>query len=176
MVPGKTAVIVPSSSIAFSEFILSILPMSILRKIAGREGLFEAGDHIRMLSAIARVTAVAATTTATARRTRTVFARTRFVYIKGATVEVFAIHRAHGGISLRVVVHCDEREAARFAGDAIHHKTDFADGAVLFEQILEIVLGCLKGEITYVQFHLCLNMEKLPSYRAVPVNRVSNHQ
>jgi len=41
---------------------------------------------------------------------------------------------------------------------------------------LKIVLGALKGEITYVQFHLCLNLEKLSSYRAVPGNRVSNHR
>jgi hypothetical protein len=47
---------------------------------------------------------------------------------------------------------------------------------MLFEQILKIVLGGLKGEITYVQFHCVLILEKLPSYRAVPVNRVSNHQ
>ena len=53
---------------------------------------------------------------------------------------------------------------------------DLIDGAVFFEQILEIVLGGLEREITYVQFHCVLNMEKLPSYRAVPGNRVSNHQ
>jgi hypothetical protein len=53
---------------------------------------------------------------------------------------------------------------------------DFVDGAMLFEQILKIVLGGLKREITYVQFHCVLDLEKLPSYRAVPGNRVSNHQ
>jgi hypothetical protein len=53
---------------------------------------------------------------------------------------------------------------------------DFVDRTVLFEQILKIVLGGLKREITYVQFHDVLNLEKLPSYRAVPGNRVSNHQ
>jgi hypothetical protein len=47
---------------------------------------------------------------------------------------------------------------------------------MLFEQILKIVLGGLKREITYIQFHCALNLEKLPSYRAVPGNRVSNHQ
>ena len=48
---------------------------------------------------------------------------------------------------------------------------DFVDGAMLFEEILKIVLSGLKGEITYVQFHCVLNLEKLPSYRAVPENR-----
>jgi hypothetical protein len=37
---------------------------------------------------------------------------------------------------------------------------DFVDGAVLFEQILKIVLGGLKREITYVHFHLCFEFWK----------------
>jgi len=37
---------------------------------------------------------------------------------------------------------------------------DFVDGAMLFEQILKIVLGGLKREITYVQFHCVLNFGK----------------
>ena len=37
----------------------------------------------------------------------------------------------------------------------VHYEADFIDLAMLFEQILKIVLGGLKGEITYVQFHLC---------------------
>src|SRR5436190_24283876 len=48
---------------------------------------------------------------------------------------------------------------------------DLVDGAMLFEQILKIVLRGLKREITYVQFHCVLNLEKLPSYRAVPGDR-----
>jgi hypothetical protein len=43
---------------------------------------------------------------------------------------------------------------------------------VWFEQILKIVLGGLKGEITYVQFHCVLKLELLPSYRAGRANRV----
>src|SRR5439155_821309 len=68
-----------------------------------------------------------------------------------------------------------ERKAARFAGHAIHHQRYFADLAMLFEKILKIVFSGLKREITYVQFH-CDFWSKLASYRAVPGNRVSNHQ
>jgi hypothetical protein len=67
------------------------------------------------------------------------------------------------GIGLRVVIHGDERKPARFAGHTVHHQIDFVDGAMLFEQVLKIVLGGLKGEITYVQFHCVLNLE---NYRA----------
>src|SRR5882757_6027674 len=108
--------------------------------------------------------------------TRTFFARTCFVNSQRAAVNFTAVERAHRGVSLRTVVHRDERKSTRFAGHAIHHQMDFVDGAVLFEQILKIVLGGFKGEITYIQFHCVLNLEKLPSYRAVPGNRVSNHQ
>src|SRR5881396_1887439 len=71
-----------------------------------------------------------------------------------------AVERAHRGIGLSAIVHRDERKAARFATDSVHHQTDFVDGAVLFEQILKIVLGGLKREITYVQFHCVLNFGK----------------
>ena len=64
-----------------------------------------------------------------------------------------AVKRGHRGTGVRVVVDGDEREPARFAGHAVHHETDFIDLAMLFEQILKIVLGGLKREITYVQFH-----------------------
>ena len=53
---------------------------------------------------------------------------------------------------------------------------DFVDRAILFEQILKMVMGGLKGEITCVQSHYVLKRKKLPSYRAVPGNRVSNHR
>ena len=48
--------------------------------------------------------------------------------------------------------HGDKRKSARFASHAVHHQTDFVDGAMLFEQILKIVLGGLNREITYIQF------------------------
>lgn len=84
---------------------------------------------------------------------RTIFTRTRFTYFQRAAIEFVAIGRVYRGFGLRVVVHCDEGEAARFTGHPVHHEMDFVDGSVLFEQILEIVLGGLKREITYVQFH-----------------------
>src|SRR5262249_41087463 len=52
-----------------------------------------------------------------------------------------------------VVIHGNEREPARFAGHTVHHQADFIDRAILFEQILKIVLGGLKREIAYIQFH-----------------------
>ena len=86
--------------------------------------------------------------------TGAIFARTRFAYIEGTSIQFAAIDRADRGLGLGIVVHRDEGEAARFAGHSVHHQANFVDGAVLFEQILKIVLGGLKREITNVQFHL----------------------
>ena len=74
-----------------------------------------------------------------------------------------AVEPAHRGTGLRVVIHGDEREPARFASHPVRHKADFIDLAMLFEQILKIVLCALKREITYVQFHGAL---KRKNYRA----------
>jgi hypothetical protein len=86
------------------------------------------------------------------------------------------VERAHRGTGVRIVIDGDEREPARFAGHAVHHEADFSDLAMLLDKIMKIVLGVLKREITYVQFHLCLSLEKLSSYRAVTGNRVTNLQ
>ena len=55
-----------------------------------------------------------------------------------------AVERAHRGIGLRAIVHRDERKPARFARHPVHHQPDLIDLAMLFEQILKIVLGGLK--------------------------------
>jgi hypothetical protein len=81
-------------------------------------------------------------------RTRTFFARTRFVNVERAAVKFVAVERALRGVGLCPVIHRDERKPARFASHPVHHQTDFVDGAMLFEQILKIVLGGLKGGST----------------------------
>src|SRR5207302_6788006 len=82
--------------------------------------------------------------------TRTLFACAGFVDGERAPTDFLAVERGHSGTRLGVVAHGDERKAARFAGHAVHHQRDFADFAVLLEKILKIVLGSLKGEISYV--------------------------
>jgi hypothetical protein len=104
------------------------------------------------LPAIARKRTVTAAAAAAA-GPWALFARAGFVDSQVASIEVAPIKRGHGCIGLGIVTHGDEREAAGFACHPIHHQMDFADSAVLFEKILKIVLGALKGEITYVQFH-----------------------
>src|ERR1700747_498746 len=83
-------------------------------------------------------------------RTWPFFTSPRLVYRERASAEFLAVQRHHGGFGLGLVVHGDERKAARFASHAVHHQRDFADLAVLFEKILEIVFGGLKREITNV--------------------------
>src|SRR5262249_28977260 len=126
-------------------------------------------------------------------RAETLFAWTRFANNQRAIVQRMAVERADRGIGLSAIVHSDERKAARFTSEPVHHQMNLVDGAVLFEQILKIVLGGLKREITYVQFHCVLIFGKttelqsrsresgfkppmsdahLTIYRAVKLNRV----
>ena len=64
--------------------------------------------------------------------------------------DFLAVDCRHGGVGFGRVVHRDECKAAGLARHAIHHQRDFGDFAVLLEKILKIVLGGLKGEISYV--------------------------
>ncbi len=72
------------------------------------------------------------------------FPRTRFVHFQLVAVKFVAVERGHRGVGLSAIVHRDERKAARFASEPVHHELDFIDGSMLFEQILKIVLSGLK--------------------------------
>src|SRR6266542_6071904 len=85
-----------------------------------------------------------------ARWTRALFARTRLIDRECAPGNFLAVERSHGRSSFGGVVHRDEREAAGLARHAIHHQRNLGDFAVLLEKILKIVLGGLKGEISYI--------------------------
>src|SRR6516225_112995 len=56
--------------------------------------------------------------------------------------------------------HGQGNEVRLMTDRTVRHEADFVDLAMLFEQILKIVLGGLKREITYVQFHCVLNFGK----------------
>jgi len=40
----------------------------------------------------------------------------------------------------------------------IGHQGDFAHGAVLAEQVFEVVFGGVEGKISYVQFHILVDL------------------
>ena len=82
--------------------------------------------------------------------TRPLFAGACLIDVQGSAVKFLAVERSHGGVRLGLVTHGDEGKSARLSSHAVHHQRDFADGAMLFEKILQIVLGSLKGEVSYV--------------------------
>src|SRR5262249_38818352 len=129
MVPGRTVVIVPSSSMAFSEF--SMLILATPRTARPRTFRGPAVQSIPDLPAIA------GKGTPPAIRTRTLCARTCFVNSQRSAVKFTAVERAHRGVGLCAIVHRDECKAARFASHPVHHQMDFVDRAMLFEQILK---------------------------------------
>ena len=98
---------------------------------------------------------VAATTaavgTATAAATAAAFlARAGFVDGEGPAIDGLAVELADRRAGPFFGGHRDEAEAARLAGDAILHQQDFGHGAGGREQILEIVFGRVKRQITDV--------------------------
>ena len=80
--------------------------------------------------------AIAGERAVTAGWARTLFAWPRFIDVQRSSVDFLAVERGHSGARFGVVVHGDEREAARFAGHAVHHQRYLADFAMLFEKIL----------------------------------------
>src|SRR4030095_4728415 len=144
IVPGRTDRIVPSTSIAFSK------PMF---DWASRPSNIAGG---RPHDSLPAKTGVWPTIIG---RARALFARARFVDRQSVGAGFLAVDCRHGGIGFSRVVHRDECKAAGLARHAIHHQRYFGDFAVLFEKILKIVLGGLKGEISYIEFHCDLVLE-----------------
>src|SRR5207253_544350 len=81
---------------------------------------------------------------------RTLFAFASFIHGQGAAAQFLAIEGSDSGVAGGGIRHGDEAEAAGFTGHAISDQRDFGDFPVLFEKILEIVLGGFEGKISYV--------------------------
>ena len=101
------------------------------------------------LSTAAGVLAVATGVTA-----RPLFASFGLVHGESTTSVFFSIKGGHGGITFGRSRHRDESEAAGLAGHFISDQSHFFDLTVLLEKILKIVLGCLEGKVSYLQFHV----------------------
>src|ERR1043166_3317806 len=134
MVPARTEMIFPSSSIAFFESMESAEPAPVARR------RFAYSKSAGLVAVSLRLA-------------RTLFASARFIHGQSATLHFLAVQGGHSRVGFRRVGHRDERKAAGAAGGAVHHEGDVGDFAMLFEKILKIVFSGLKREITYVQFH-----------------------
>jgi hypothetical protein len=73
---------------------------------------------------------------------------------QGTAAVLFAVQSGNGRIALGRTSHGDEAEAAGLTGHFVGDESHLFDLAMLFEQILQIVLSGLEGKISYVQFHL----------------------
>jgi hypothetical protein len=99
-------------------------------------------------------TAVATVSAAAAGTRRTLFTRTGFIDGHGATVHLFAIQGLNRGISAFFGFHGHKSEAARAAAKLVHDEIHFNDIAVSGEEVLELVLSCVEGKISYKQFRI----------------------
>jgi hypothetical protein len=116
--------------------------------LAAREGT--------AIIAIAVATTTTAVTMAATATGTAVFTRAGFIDGQVAATEELAVGRLNGGLAFRGAAHGHERETAGAAGGVIGHESDLGDGAVLAEEIFDVVFGGVEGEVSYVQFHLLL--------------------
>src|SRR5437667_2271692 len=140
IVPARTEMIFPSSSIAF-------LGSMMLDRVSCAQSMSAGSARSDYLPPLP------------AEWARTLFACARLVYVQRSPADFLAVERGHRSVGFGRVGHGDERETARLASHAIHHQRHFGDFAVFFEKILKIVFGSLKGEISYIQFHCDLILE-----------------
>lgn len=104
-------------------------------------------------AAAAAEAAAATTTTAAAEAAAAaVLARLRLVHLQRTAVEVGAVHRLDGVLSILVGRHLDEGEAARTTGVPVEHDLDLRHlAAITTERCAQRVLGGLKGKVANVQ-------------------------
>src|ERR1700674_1438843 len=149
IVPARTEIIFPSSSIAFLESMVSCRTGALGRAPVRR---------IKSAGLAARSREL----------TRPLFASACFVDGESASLHFLAVEGGDGRVGFRRVRHGDERKAAGAAGGAVHHQGNVGDFAVFFEKILKIVFSGLKREITYVQFHCDFLEQYLPATEPFP--------
>ena len=101
-------------------------------------------------AAFATATTAAAAESATAGRT--IFAGTGFVDGQLATAHLFAVQLFNGRFHASLIGHGDKAKTAGASGITIHDNRDFRHAAMLFEEFANVRFGCIKREVSYIQF------------------------
>ncbi len=69
---------------------------------------------------------------------------------------VLAMECVNGLLAFIARAHGDETEATGALGLAVHHEDGVGHGAVLSEELAEVLFAGLEGKISHVQFHIYL--------------------
>ena len=85
---------------------------------------------------------------------RTILAGAGFVDGQVAALEVLALECRDGCVAFLGVAHGDKAESAGTAGFTVGDQGDLGRFAVLGEEIAQILVGGVKGQIAYVEFHV----------------------
>jgi len=109
-----------------------------------------------MLTAPAAATAAAVSTTTTTTPAtvtapapgRPLFTGARVINGEGPTHQVGPVEGVGCRIGCLFVFHGDEGEAAWTAGGPVKHQVNFRDSPVLCEQVFEVVLGHVVGQVS----------------------------
>jgi len=119
------------------------------------------------VAAIPAVTPVAAATTAAATTAagRTIFAGTSDVDGQGATLEFLVVKHLDRLVGFFRAAHLDEGEATGFAGEFVQHHVYRGHDAGLGEEILQIVVHRLVGEVAYEETRFIHNQYTLAAQK-----------
>jgi hypothetical protein len=118
-----------------------------------------AGLAFRAATTATRTTATAASGTATAapttRSTESAASLLRpgFVHAQPTSLELLLIERLAGSLTLTIVVHLNEGEAARSTRGVVTNNVHGVDSAMLGEELLELWLVRGIGEVAYEDSH-----------------------
>ena len=108
--------------------------------------------------AVSTSTAVVATaataSTAAISAATTLFAWLGFVDSQGASAKIFAIKSFDGRNHLVLGAHGYKGEATWAATITIHGHVNIGNSAIVGEELLELIIACLEGQIAHIHFHI----------------------
>jgi hypothetical protein len=101
---------------------------------------------------------------------------TSLIDFEFAAAFILSVQTFDGCVALRDIAHRNKPKAARLAGLPIRDEFDFGHRAERLKKVSERAFCHIKGKISDVKFHDDWISKSTVSYRAVPEERVSNHQ
>lgn len=105
--------------------------------------------------AVSTSTAVVATTaTALVSAAASLFAWLGFVDSQGTSAKIFAIKSFDGRNHLVLGAHGYKGEATWAATITIHGHVNIGNSAIVGEELLELIIACLEGQIAHIHFHI----------------------
>ena len=106
-----------------------------------------------MLALAGTTIAITAKGTAASTATGAILAGSGLVDGQVTTLEILPLKSANGCLPFLGTAHGDKGESTGSTGFAVGHKTYLGGLAELTEEFAQIILGSVKREVSYIEFH-----------------------